>query len=187
MIKFLYLDNNKIKFFQVTNNNSEDDVEVYAKKNNLRILRIGFEKVKKNPFNTWFYEQLDYPYDYSFDYFRLPDQESKGQELEAHLCEYYSANKDNYILVHNQSHENTYNLKNINSKDIIYMSKDSDLFDNMFYYKTLILNAKEIHCINSSFLHLVERIKTDSHLYYHNVRNSNFKLIDKWNVVNYDN
>ena len=78
-------------------------------------------------------------------------------------------------------------LKNINSKDIIYMSKDSDLFDNMFYYKTLILNAKQIHCINSSFLHLVERIKTDSHLYYHNVRNSNFKLSDKWNVVNYDN
>ena len=187
MIKFLYLDNNKIKFFQVTNNNSEHDVEVYAKKNNLRILRIGFEKVKKNPFNTWFYEQLDYPYDYSYDYFKLPDNGSKGEELEAHLCEYYSANKDNYILVHNQSHENTYDLKNINSKDIIYMSKDSDLFDNMFYYKTLILNAKQIHCINSSFLHLVERIKTDSHLYYHNVRNSNFKLSDKWNVVNYDN
>ena len=187
MIKFLYLDNKKIKFFQVTNNNSEDDVSVYAEKNNLRILRIGFEKVKKNPFNTWFYEQLDYPYDYSFDYFKLPDQESKGEELEAHLCDYYSANKDNYILVHNQSHENIYDLKNIINKDIIYISKDSDLFDNMFYYKTLIANAKEIHCINSSFLHLVERIKTDSQLYYHNVRSSNFKLSDKWNVVNYDN
>ena len=187
MIKFLYLDNKKIKFFQVTNNNSEDDVSIYAEKNNLRILRIGFEKVKKNPFNTWFYEQLDYPYDYSFDYFKLPDQESKGEELEAHLCDYYSANKDNYILVHNQSHENIYDLKNIINKDIIYISKDSDLFDNMFYYKTLIANAKEIHCINSSFLHLVERVKTDSKLYYHNVRSSNFKLSDKWNVVNYDN
>lgn len=187
MIKFLYLDNKKIKFFQVTNNNSEDDVSIYAEKNNLRILRIGFEKVKKNPFNTWFYEQLDYPYDYSFDYFKLPDQESKGKKLEAHLCDYYSANKDNYILVHNQSHENIYDLKNIINKDIIYISKDSDLFDNMFYYKTLIANAKEIHCINSSFLHLVERVKTDSQLYYHNVRSSNFKLSDKWNVVNYDN
>ena len=187
MIKYLYLDNNKIKLFQVTNNNSEDDVLVYAKKNNLRILRIGFEKVKKNPFNTWFYEQLNYPYEYSFDYFKLPDQQTKGEQLEEHLCKYYSVNKNNYILVHNQSHENTYELKNITSKDVIYMSKDSDLFSNMFYYKKLITNAKEIHCINSSFLHLVERVKTDSKLYYHKVRNSNFKLNEKWNVVNYDN
>ena len=90
-------------------------------------------------------------------------------------------------LVHNQSHEDTYELKNISNKDIIYISKNSDLFNNMFYYKTLIVNAKEIHCINSSFLHLVERVKTHSKLYYHDVRNSNFELSEKWNVINYDN
>ncbi len=187
MIKFLYSENSKIKLFQVSNNNSDIDVSKYAKENNLNILRIGFEQVRKNPFNTWFYQQLNYPYQYSFDYFQIPDLQSKGEELEEHLCKYYSANKDGYILVHNQSHEDTYELNNISNKDIIYMSKNSDLFNNMFYYKTLIVNAKEIHCINSSFLHLVERVKTHSKLYYHDVRNSNFELSEKWNVINYDN
>ena len=61
MIKFLYKENDKIKLFQVSNNNSGNDVLQYAKVNNKKILRIGFELVKNNPFNTFFINRLDYP------------------------------------------------------------------------------------------------------------------------------
>ena len=187
MIKFLYRENNKVKLFQVSNNDSGNDVLDYAKVNNKKILRIGFELVKNNPFNSWFYEQIGYPYEYSFKYFYIPTADNEENELKEYLLNYYKIDDSDYVIVHNESHEGKYNLKSINSSKIIYMTKESDLFNNMLLCRKLIINAKEIHCINSSFLHLVDRIKTDANLYYHNIRNSKFTLDEKWNVVNYDN
>ena len=48
-----------------------------------------------------------------------------------------------------------------------------------------LLKRKEIHCINSSFIHLVDRIADDKPLFYHKIRHSNVFLSDKWQVVNY--
>jgi len=42
-----------------------------------------------------------------------------------------------------------------------------------FIYKKLIENATEIHCIDSSFKHLVESLKTSGILFYH--KNFNFR------------
>ena len=93
---------------------------------------------------------------------------------------------EEYILVHNESHDKQFNLNEINNKNIVHISPKSDKFNNIFFYKTLIENAKEIHCINSSFLHLVERIPTNSNLIYHHIRKSKFKLHEKWKVIKYE-
>ena len=89
----------------------------------------------------------------------------------------------------NQKTALTYNDKftlNINQDlDSIYVEKDSDIFKNIFFYTKVIQNAKEIHCINSSFIHLVDRIAVDKPLFYHKIRHSNVFLSDKWQVVNY--
>ena len=34
----------------------------------------------------------------------------------------------------------------------------------------VIENAKEIHCLDSSILHLVERTKTNADLFFHNIK-----------------
>ena len=64
------------------------------------------------------------------------------------------------------------------------------LYKNIFLYRNLIENANEIHCIDSSFLHLVERVDTSAKLYYHNVKNldtkgANMKLIKNWEIIDY--
>ena len=46
-------------------------------------------------------------------------------------------------------------------------------------------NAKEIHCVNSSFCHFVDRIESNQNLYYHHVRGSKLDLKKKWKIVNY--
>jgi hypothetical protein len=66
------------------------------------------------------------------------------------------------------------------------IDKESDLHNNLFLYKDLIANATEIHCINGSFLHLVERIDTDAELYYHHLRKNNIQLKENWNWITYD-
>ena len=45
--------------------------------------------------------------------------------------------------------------------------------DTIFDYKKLIENATEIHCIDSSFKHLVESLNTNATLFYH--KNYNFR------------
>ena len=64
---------------------------------------------------------------------------------------------------------------------------------NMLDYLKLIENAKEIHCIDSSFFHfvgsLVFRIK--ALLFYHDIRRTTFLNVSnewnkyRWNIVQY--
>ena len=59
-----------------------------------------------------------------------------------HLLKFYNIDKSEFVIVHNESHEGTYNLKNIKTSNVIYMTKESDLFNNMLLYRELIINAK---------------------------------------------
>lgn len=185
MIKYLFKDNNKLNFFEVSYSNSTYDVLSFGNKNKVPILRIGFEKQKNNPFNTWFYDQTGIDYKISYEMFRLPKNEKQSIELYNHLLEYYKIENEDYNLVHCESYNKNFDLKEINNFKNIFVSKESDLFKNMFLYEKVIKNAKEIHCINSSFFHLVDRLPTNARLYYHNVRHSNFYMSEKWNLVKY--
>ena len=79
-----------------------------------------------------------------------------------------------------------YELKNINGTNNIFVSKESDIYGNMLLYKKLIENAEEIHCINSSFIHLVERVNNIGKIYYHHIRKSKLFLKKRWKVINYE-
>ena len=140
---------------------------------------------KKEPFNTWFYNQLDFDYSLSYDYFLLKDHQEKTEQLYKHLIEFYNIKDENYQLVHCESYNDKFTLNINEDLDCIYVEKDSDIFKNIFLYTKVIENAKEIHCINSSFIHLVDRIVMDKPLFYHKIRHSNLFLSDKWKVVNY--
>ena len=178
-LSFLYSENDYVNLFTVENENT-----IY--KNSKQILRLGFEK-NFGFFNSSFYKQLDIPYEYSFEYFKLPINTEKEQGLEDHLFDFYKIKKD-YILVHRTSSYGTINLKLNKNLPIIYVEKDSDIYKNIFYYRSLILNATEIHCIDSSFLHLVERVDTNAKLFFHNLKKENqgsekLELYKNWNII----
>ena len=104
-----------------------------------------------------------------------------------HLMKIYEVEK-NYILVHRSSSYGQVDLKIDNSFPIIYIEKDSDIFNNVFLYAKLIENAKEIHCIDSSILHLVERVPTEASLFFHPVKiegqgTEKLELYKDWNIT----
>ena len=186
MVKFLYKDNKNIILFPVKNETRDQDVEEFSLSNKIKILKIGFKKVKNEDFNTYFYKQLKIPYDYSFNYFHIPTDKEREQELKKHLFQFYNVQSEKYILIHNESSYQKYELNIDSELDRIYIDKESDLHNNLFLYKNLISEAQEIHCINGSFLHLVERIDTRAKLFYHHLRKNNMHLHENWNWVNYD-
>ena len=104
--------------------------------------------------------------------------------LKKHLFEHYGVKKD-FQLVHSQSDNVPYALNISKELDAIYVEKESDIFNNIFLYIDMIKTAKEIHCVDSSFIHLVERIDTDATLYYHTNRNSITYLKKDWENIDY--
>ena len=89
-------------------------------------------------------------------------------------------------LIHSEASDGSYEL-NLRNENSIYVTKQTDLYGNIFLYRDVVKKADEIHCINSSFVHFIDRIDTDADLYYHNVRGSLLKLKKDWNVINYEN
>ena len=186
-IEYLYSENSNVELFEINNESRELDITNFAKENSLKILRLGFENIGTTAFNLAFYKQIKIPYRYSFKYFNLPKAYDREEELKNHLINYYNVDPKNYSVVHNEYHwpGGTFKLKNTDQKNTIFVTRESDLFNNIFYYQKLIQDATTIHCINSSFLHLVERMPNKDKLFYHDVRVSNFKLNDKWSTINY--
>lgn len=180
-ICYLYLENPKVEIFKIDN-----ESEIYERFKKIQVLRVGFEK-NFGKFNTSFYKQLNIPYSVSFDFFHVPRNNKKETELMDHLMKFYKVETD-YRLVHKRSSYGQVNLDIDDSLPTIIIEKDTDIFNNIFLYTKLIEHAKEIHCIDSSILHLVERVPTKSNLFFHPIKKENqstekLELYRDWNIT----
>ena len=186
--EYLYKLNSKVEILSekpLKVNDLDEFVLENAKNKGLKILRISQIKSGK-PFYHEFYKTVNMSYRNSYKRFNVPDDLDIQNELKSHLIKTYNADPSNYALVHRDSSNKSYDL-NIQNTNIIYVEEITDLFKNIFFYKTLINDANEIHCINSSFLHLVDRVETNANLYYHDVRGGIIKLKKKWKILYYEN
>lgn len=188
-VNYLYSENNDVEIFEINNESREKDILHFAEKNSLKVLRIGFDNIGATAFNLAFYKQIGLPYRYTYKYFNLPEALDKEVELQNHLISYYNVDPKNYSIVHNEYQwpGGTFELKNFDEKNTIFVTRESDIFNNIFYYQKLIKEANTIHCINSSFLHLVERVKSNARLYYHHLRKNKMHLSNRWTYVDYEN
>ena len=187
-ISYLYKDNQKIEVFKIEHSSEVKDINKFAKKNNLMTLKVGFKK-RRPPFNLSFYDQFGLPYSYSISGFTVPQDIKKEETLYQHLKDIYKV-EDRYQVVHNQSSYGKVSLRANKELPTIFIEKDTDLYKNIFLYSKVIKNATEIHCLDSSFLHLVERVKTDAELIFHNIkkdgqRGADVHLVKNWKIVNY--
>jgi len=185
-IQYLYSLNKKINLIELPKDNELNTLEKYSTNNKLEILQLGFENVKTTPFNLAYYRQLKIPYSYSMKHFFKPEDHKKEYNLQKELINYYSADPSDIVLIHNESSKGVFELKNIYSNNNIYVTKESDIYNNLFLYSKIISDAKEIHCLDSSFLHLVERTNTNAKLYFHDLFGASVRLFKNWYYIRYD-
>lgn len=147
--------------------------------NNLPLLRIGFTGQNDTPFDEQFYQQMGVDFEKRWTNFRMPIDKTN-----ADLFFNSFIGHDEYALVHNTASIGTYELQ-INTNLPIYFVDKS--LESMLDWRTVIENAKEIHCIDSSFIHLVDSLNLSANkLVYHDVgRGSIFKLKNEWNGIIY--
>lgn len=176
-IKTMYRDNNKIQILGVNNDFDAESI------GNTRpqYIRLGCALNGYFPPDMdWaevFYYQVNMPYSYSWQYFyynKSLNQNTVPLEPYVFLCNCGSDDIDGL----------DYSKINPDLKKIY--SNNGGFFDNI----DLIQNAKEIHCINSSYIHLIDRLSNfpdNIKLFYH--RNfvcksySSFTLKKNWIIV----
>lgn len=177
-VKTLYSESEKVKVFTIVD--EYKDVEYFSKFLNLPVILVGFQYCDRNEWNTSFYKQLNIDFSKRYTRFELP----KFIPHEEDIFNLFS--KEKYCLVHRESSEGKYDLNIDTDLPIIEIEKGTDPYGNLLSYRKLIENASEIHCINSSVFHLVDSIDPKVKLVYHDVRSKDFKIEDKWSIIEYD-
>jgi hypothetical protein len=181
-IKYLYQNNNNVKIIPLTKvmTKSIKSEKIFSKIVSLcfftKIKYIGFRQEEGDYFDKLFYKQADIDFKHRYMSFYVPN-DSENMIL---------VPDSKFRLIHKESSLGNYDLK-IKSDDLINIFVTKDLGRNIFSYINLIKNAQEIHCVDSSFIHLVDSFKLSNSLYFHNVRKDKYKFNfnNKWKAVDY--
>jgi len=158
-VKALYFED---KFnFIIVNNDNEVDLSKTP------IIKIGFEKldVRNQRFDESFYKQFNIPFQYRWDKFKMKRNTIKEKEL----FEKYDIKEGGYIFLHDDSTRNyIINRDYIKNKNLKIITPKLGLTKNMIDYSYIIENAKEIHCMDSSFRLLIDSLDmVNVDKYYH--------------------
>ncbi len=126
-------------------------------------------------------------YSVSYNYFSCPSENNKENQLYSYLIDKFDIKNQKYILVHDEASDEKYNLEINSDLKSVSLSSEFDIFNNIFFYKKIIMNAQEVHCVNSSFAHLLDRFDTKGKRIYHDIRGGRLKFKKKWSYIDYRN
>jgi hypothetical protein len=157
-VKYMYRDLKNLNTIPVS---SDQEANLIILKNNLNVLKVGFENLHKNgsfqSFDIEFYEIANLPFSCKFDDFYL----ERDFEKELSILDSLNPNKDPYIFIHGDL-------------DMSKIRKDLKIINNpkeygLFNLISLLENAEEIHVMESSIKCLINQYKLNKpKLYHHN-------------------
>ena len=145
----------------ITVNNDSEVRKFISGKNN--VLKIGHEFLDEHKnLDISFYEQLGYNINLKWTEFHV----NRNHEKEKELFQHFYIKEKEYIFVHEDINRKYIINKNFLPQGYPHIRPEADLTNNIFDYLYLIENAKEIHCIPSSFMFIVDcmKIKTEKNV-----------------------
>lgn len=166
--------------------NDREFTEYFKTVKNGKLFRCGFEKCINNIFDQSLYNSIDVPFDARWNYWHLERNINQEQKIIQEL----KIDQD-FIFVHDTSSVGRFNLNissNLRQIKLTKLNSEQSIFD----WLGVIEMAKEIHCINSSVIHLANSYNFNNSKYYHTIKKkklhdtTNFALQKEWNIINYD-
>ncbi len=171
-VKFMYGDDSNVKVVPFSKDEQADQYCGFMAGQGIEVIWNGdvgwAAKLWEKSTSHWdrrFYEQMDLDFNLRWDHFRLPANTFDWKRL-FHM-RFPGVEPENFIFLHNVS---SVGVKKIR-KDLIgsgpVFIPDMAFTDNIFDYVGLLENAREIHCINSSFLCLADSLNLKGELHFH--------------------
>ena len=156
----------------------------YMKENN-DIFKVGFDyRGSEMTFDKWFYESAGIDFKKRFSEYYV----ERDYEREKEFSKKFEIDGD-YIFLH----EGGSSGSSIIDRDKIefklpIIKAEIGLTDNIFDYSSIIENAKEVHCVDSSFLFLIDSLNNKGKLFSHRYTKylSSFDtptLKSEWNIL----
>lgn len=192
-VKFMFSDNENIIVIPFKGDKQADKFCKKKTKEGIEVIWNGdigpahesWEKSSSN-FDRKFYEQARVDFNLRWDGFKIPENKSDWKIL--FKKRFPDTEPDDFIFLHNVS---STEVRIINEKYLHYDTifvPDISFTDNIFDYVGLLENAKEVHCINSSFLCLAGSLNLSGELHYHFIQkdiNSYPTLRSNW-IIHHD-
>jgi hypothetical protein len=191
-VDFLYLPTKKHNFSTVSQMYSDDiriiclpvdtDEQVYQLPQ-LRVIsglyRIGFENCRDTDWDISFYDIAGLPFDIRWNKWKCNRDYNREKQLEQQI-----GIDEPYILVHDTgSNKQRYNLEIETQHRIVRLEP---LTTCLLDWYGVIEKAREMHCIDSSVIHLAQSIRSDG--VFHKIRdlgNLHFCMRDGWLTKRY--
>ena len=144
--------------------------------NNIKLIRAGFQKVRLD-WDVSFYDSVNIPFKERWDSFYYERNVEKENELIKAINP-----PEKFILVHDTSSTDKLILKTNTTLPVIKVQPIHS-FD-IFSWCKLAETAEEVHCIDSSFIHLAQMLNIKQK-YFHNARNKTYDFVLKsdWNII----
>ena len=159
-VKFMFTDLN-VTILPVEN---DEDADAYCELHGTwgnKVLKVGMYGegflYASNNFSSSFYEQAGIDFETSWSSFYLKRDRREEERL---LLEMNPPTK--YIFVHDDESRNLTIDTKLMGSDLPLIRPDKTLSKNIFEYCSIMENAEEIHCIDSSFALLADRIDLDN-------------------------
>lgn len=145
------------------------------------VYRVGFERIAPN-WDMSFYECVDLPFEYRWSHFRVCRDDKREKKLVEKLR---VSDGERFILVHRQGSDKRYEIE---VETVVRAIEVEPITDSLLDWCGLIERAEEVHCIDSSFIHLAQSLKVKSG-FFHDIRKSvdqfRFALLPSWGIVHY--
>ena len=180
----MYSDIPNLTFFKV---DEDQEFVEFCSMNRVwdRVIKVGFEHCRMGDFDKSFYDCVHIPFHHRWDSWEL----KRDYEQEARLAAELNI-KGDYIFVHDTSSEGQYDIQ-IDSPLQQIKPRKLECEDSIFDWLGVIENAKEVHCIDSSFIHMIDSYSFSNKKVYHNIRIAlsksgvGFTLRQNWMRANY--
>lgn len=158
-VSYMYRDIKNLAFIQCDDAGAVGFINDYRVADRLHL--IGFNWVDtKRSFEENFYLQHGLEFNEKWDLFRC-DRDIAAEKM---ITDHYSIDGD-YIFVHD---DDRFHIdKTRLPSDIQIVRPKIGLSDNIFSYAHLIQNAKEVHCIESSFAFMIDLLRLNRRFYIH--------------------
>ena len=181
-VSFMYRDLQNLSFIAV---NDDQEVSSFITKNKNgedNLITIGFESREGVGFDKLFYIQHLIPFEKRWSDFKI----MRDYDREDYLYKKLNPSNEKFILIHRSGSDGADRINyDILSKDIklIYVENHTG---NIFDYLGLSEKAEEIHCVESSFHHIIDSLDLNKNIFFHNNKNSrgfHHTLNDNWKIV----
>ncbi len=127
---------------------------------------VGSNQLNYEAFQGTFDEQFYKIFNVDFKKKYTDFKVVRDKDLELQIYNKFVTDKD-YVFLHEDVSRNISINKNKINPNYNIIQPNENICNNIFSYLSIIENAKEVHCVDSCFLSLIDILNLNKNLYFH--------------------